>query len=171
MAEEFPENKEARIERQRALERIEEASSGVINLRRINDCVTKEKKRWLEVADYAGPVKGTDIPGKGRSLVTTEDVKKGSLLVVSKAISCAYADETDDVRTLYDLVDETVGRNAELLCKIGTIQALQANPQQAQDVYSLYAGKPPRDVALPDGMTLTNENPHNSRIYYLFEVV
>ncbi|KAH7713021.1 TPR domain protein [Aphelenchoides avenae] len=143
--EEFPENKEARVERQRALARIAEASRGVFDLRKIHNYVNKEKKRRIDVADYAGPVKVTDIPDKGKGLVTKEDVKQ----VVAR---CSSSRRSNEVLILYNIVNETVERNAQLLCKIGIIQALQRNPQQAQDVYSLYAGKLTRDVLIPEGV-------------------
>jgi hypothetical protein len=42
-----------------------------------------------DVADYVGPVEIVDIPGKGKCLIVTANVREGTLMLASKAFAVA----------------------------------------------------------------------------------
>jgi hypothetical protein len=50
---------------------------------------------FFEFPDYIGPVELCDIPGKGKGLVASQDIEKGSLLLASKAFSLTYEPQND----------------------------------------------------------------------------
>ena len=89
------------------------------------------------MADYTGPIKVVDIPGKGKGIVVKEDVKKGTLLLAAKA----YASDFQ-----HDASVDGLGFLGQLV-----IEKLEKNPQTAKDLYALKAGDLSRDVEIPFG--------------------
>eukprot|EP00927_Polykrikos_kofoidii_P065501 TRINITY_DN61250_c0_g1_i1.p1 TRINITY_DN61250_c0_g1~~TRINITY_DN61250_c0_g1_i1.p1 ORF type:complete len:1158 (+),score=275.01 TRINITY_DN61250_c0_g1_i1:154-3627(+) len=50
-----------------------------------NDC--------LDVADFVGPISVVEVPGKGRGLVATENLRQGQLVISCRAIAAAFGME------------------------------------------------------------------------------
>lgn len=83
----------------------------------------------------------SDIPGKGKGLIVTEDVPKGTLVLAEKAFAFASCDDFKGNLTTVDQFGIPAPNFKTLgLLIIETIQKLQRNPQQAKMLYSLYAG-------------------------------
>lgn len=86
-------NARAREDLARSEERMRESSTGVYDMKRIINEVKSGKMR-LDVADYvASSVRVADVAGKSKGFVATEKIKRGTLVVASKAASIAYDSE------------------------------------------------------------------------------
>ncbi|KAH7704106.1 TPR domain protein [Aphelenchoides avenae] len=82
----FPSNEDAQDGLRVANARLNEARSGKYDFESLHmAAMTGETD--VDVADYVGPMEVVDIPGKGKGVVATQDVKKGTLLLVSKAFA------------------------------------------------------------------------------------
>uniref|UniRef100_A0A914DRS6 Uncharacterized protein n=1 Tax=Acrobeloides nanus TaxID=290746 RepID=A0A914DRS6_9BILA len=140
------------VELAKVKSRLHEATTGKYDLRKIYK-KPRQKMQFFDVADYTGPVKVADIPGKGKGLVVTEDVKKGTLLLVSKAYALSY-DKNED-KTLcvgFNMMTKTCVSTTQVHVIIETIQKLKKNPQTAKELYSLYAGDLDRDEKISAGV-------------------
>uniref|UniRef100_A0AC35FFA4 Uncharacterized protein n=1 Tax=Panagrolaimus sp. PS1159 TaxID=55785 RepID=A0AC35FFA4_9BILA len=84
---EFP--KLASVQVKRAADRLNEQNHGKYNFKKMFVDSKKEMPN-LHVADYKGPIEITDIPGKGRGIIATTDIKEGALLVISKPFASGY---------------------------------------------------------------------------------
>lgn len=66
-----------------------------------------------DIADFTGPIKIQNIPGKGRGMIATEEIQPGQLILVSKAFALVF-DEKDNIefninmKTKYFLLIHTV---------------------------------------------------------------
>ncbi|KAH7699132.1 TPR domain protein [Aphelenchoides avenae] len=112
-------------------------------------------ERFLDVADYVGPVEVADIAGKGKGLVATEDVTKGTLLMVSKAFAMSYPDEYAPMVSGFNRVAGTRQSKPDTLNVVKAILTLERNPHRAREVYALYAGTFSRVEVLPEGIVDT----------------
>lgn len=63
---EFPKNDKACAELKKTEERIIESESGRYDIARLYRESADEKKRYLDAADYAGPVQVVTVSGKGK---------------------------------------------------------------------------------------------------------
>jgi tetratricopeptide (TPR) repeat protein len=86
-----------------------------------------------DVADYVGPVKIVDIPGKGKGLIVTADVREGTLLLAVKAV----------------VVAQTAKQEHRLVSEL--VQLLRRNPYRTDELYQLYSGEIPREP-IPSGI-------------------
>uniref|UniRef100_A0A914CFG9 Tetratricopeptide repeat protein n=1 Tax=Acrobeloides nanus TaxID=290746 RepID=A0A914CFG9_9BILA len=123
--------------------------------------LTKSKTRLNEsltgqydmLTDYTGPVEVTDIPGKGKGLVVTQDIKKGTLLFASKAYSMAHEKFMNYPKSQgYNLFTDEVICNTQFGLITETVQKLKRDPGSAKELYALYAGELKRDEMLPNGV-------------------
>ncbi|KAH7731125.1 TPR domain protein [Aphelenchoides avenae] len=135
-------------------ERILESECGQYDFRRMLMQTRHGGQKRLDVADFLGPVEISDVHGKGKGLVASRTIKKGTLLIVSKAFSLACENEWEDGRTFAQV---TVGKandvsKIHLINSIGVIQGLQRNPHRAAELYALYAGDLPRGTNIPEGI-------------------
>ena len=84
-------NSKAREGCEKCLERIRESQTGEYEMKKlIND--VKEGKLRLDVADYlSSSIRiEEDVNSKGKVLMSIEDIKRGTLLTASKAVSIVY---------------------------------------------------------------------------------
>lgn len=82
---------EADAELKRANQRLQEARTGVYDFKSMLEQYLKKEVYHFDVADYeSSKLKVTDIPNKSKGVVAVEDIKKGTLLVVSKAVSAYF---------------------------------------------------------------------------------
>uniref|UniRef100_A0A915CQW1 Uncharacterized protein n=1 Tax=Ditylenchus dipsaci TaxID=166011 RepID=A0A915CQW1_9BILA len=82
----FRHNKEATSYIERTQSRLKE-TKGKYKLGDLYRQAVDNGCQNLDVADYVGPIKVSDLADKGRGVITTRDVVKGTLLLVSKAFS------------------------------------------------------------------------------------
>uniref|UniRef100_A0A915CL16 SET domain-containing protein n=1 Tax=Ditylenchus dipsaci TaxID=166011 RepID=A0A915CL16_9BILA len=150
LSQQYPSNKEAQSELKKTLARFHESEIGQYDLVQLYTLSAKQKVRRLDVADYTGPVCIIDVQGKGKGLVASRDLPKGTLLLVSKAFSIAYKDELPNTAFFgLNLLTRQVDSASQALNVIRTIQTLKCNPEMAGDLYALFAGNLPRDQKIP----------------------
>lgn len=84
----------------------------------------------------------SDISGKGKGLIVTENVSKGTLILVEKAFTITFDDDyKGNMKSINSTRKETMHSfKTHGLNMIETIQALWRNPYKAEMLYSLYAG-------------------------------
>ena len=93
-----------------------------------------------DVADYTGPIEVVDIPGRGKGIVVTKDVKKGTLLLAAKSY-------------VTDFRAHNVGKLVQMI-----FEKLQKNPQSKNELFSLYAGDSfPREESIPTDPKMIEE--------------
>ncbi|KAH7725847.1 TPR domain protein [Aphelenchoides avenae] len=140
LVQEFPANKEGRALLKRAEDRLREWRTGKYDMNRLYTEAIEQGKRNIEIAQFVGSIDTVEIPGKGKGLVASKDVPKGTLLMVSKAIACSSLDDFKD----YDLSCYRCV-NAESKCvllnEIRIAQTMLRNRESAASVYSLWAGE------------------------------
>jgi hypothetical protein len=91
---------------------------------------------------------GSFFTGKG--LIVTEDVPKGTLLLAEKAYAIAFEPTDDSLRThSLNLIGNGMITNSNVLCIIEAIQKLKREPQTANQLYGLYAGKETSNMPMP----------------------
>lgn len=84
-------NSKAKEECKKCQERIRESETGEYNMKRIINDVKAGNKLRLDVADYlSSSIQIEDVRGKGKVLMAIEDIKRGTLLTASKAVSIVY---------------------------------------------------------------------------------
>ncbi len=101
------------------------------------------KEPYLDHATYDSTVEVKNVPGKGRGLFLTHDVKTGDTVLCEKAYGNAFARSKDEATKSPIIIDTnsqrvTAGHHGQLVDLIA--QKLQRNPSQLDEVYQL-AGK------------------------------
>lgn len=91
--------------------------------------------------DYQLPcIKIIDIPNKGKGLITTKSIKKGELIVSSKAISIVYNDECNfNDMNINRLLGETE-MGVVVANKLSLLHKVKNDPFYSKRVYDLYGG-------------------------------
>ncbi|KAH7697506.1 hypothetical protein AAVH_35411 [Aphelenchoides avenae] len=110
LCEKFPANGDAKERVTRAQSRLAESRTSVYDIGKLYE--SKEKGEIdIDVADFMGPVEVVDVHGKGKGIVATQDVKKGTLLMANspEAVAQAVADKLQlrpemaaEINALYD---------------------------------------------------------------------
>lgn len=96
-------NERAREELGRSERRVRESETGDYDIKKLVGDVHAGKLR-LDVADYMSKsIRIEEVSGKRNRLVASEDIKRGELLVASKAISIAYEKECHLEKAALDL--------------------------------------------------------------------
>ena len=89
----FPDSKKlARQELQRVSRRLEEHKFGRYDMNWLYNYAIVQGEKWLDVADYYGPVEVSDLTaaGKGKGLIAQRRIEKGTLLIAEKAFAMTY---------------------------------------------------------------------------------
>uniref|UniRef100_A0A914QK97 SET domain-containing protein n=1 Tax=Panagrolaimus davidi TaxID=227884 RepID=A0A914QK97_9BILA len=134
---EFPDNVSASAQLHRVKDRLAEQNHGKYNFKQMF-IDSKKEKPDLDVGNYKGSIQIADIPGKGRGIIATKDIKEGTLLVVSKPFASGY--KQDFPKNLMSVMPGNPTFPQHILQFINAMQNLQNNPEQAKEVYKLYAG-------------------------------
>uniref|UniRef100_A0A914Z682 SET domain-containing protein n=1 Tax=Panagrolaimus superbus TaxID=310955 RepID=A0A914Z682_9BILA len=134
---EFPKNVTVGGDLKRATARLAEQKYGKYDFKAML-LQSKKQKPQLDVADYVGPIEIANIPGKGRGIVATKNIKEGTLLAVEKAFSSGFSQ--DFPVSLEPVFLGDLSAQAQMLQVIQTMKNLQNNPQKAEELYGLYAG-------------------------------
>ncbi|KAH7660429.1 TPR domain protein, partial [Aphelenchoides avenae] len=144
LCEKFPSNEDAKERLRRAQSRLAESRTGIYDIAKFHE--SREKGEMdIDVADFIGPIEVVDVPGKGKQAVTpkvrkgfvaTQDVQKGTLLMVSKAFAIVDANSTEAIAQ-------------------GVADKLQLRPEMAAEINALYDGNErvpgaPIDQGIPD---------------------
>jgi hypothetical protein len=87
----FPTTKNHKEGLKTAQARLAESKTGKFNIQGFSQKVAEAMARntvcQVDAADYVGPVEIVDIPGKGKGVVVTRDIKPGTLLMASKPLA------------------------------------------------------------------------------------
>ncbi|RUS14758.1 hypothetical protein BC938DRAFT_477237, partial [Jimgerdemannia flammicorona] len=94
----FEGNDEIRGLLRKANERVAEQRFGRYNIVNIVHEARSTSPPILDHAEYIGPVRVAQIPGRGRGVIVTRDVEEGTLLMCCKAFSVAFKNEVKDNR-------------------------------------------------------------------------
>ncbi|KAH7716357.1 hypothetical protein AAVH_16254 [Aphelenchoides avenae] len=129
LCEAFPENDAAKEGLRAAQARLTESRTGNFDFAEFYE-LGEKGIRDIDVADYVGPIKVVDIPGEGKGVVATKDVKKGTLLLVSKAFVIV-----GNWQSIYDVAHAAA-------------EKLKRRPEMAGEINSLYDGSP-REAGVP----------------------
>lgn len=144
----FPNNNEVKIEIERAQARLKEFKTGNYDLTSLYIQAISTSTYKLDASDYTGPIEIIDIEGKGKGVVASRDLVKGTLLLVSKAFSFSIRNMTDEnnnsnksvIMSINLITKRADGDMTQGLNLVETVQTLKCNPQRAKELYSLYAG-------------------------------
>uniref|UniRef100_A0A915D4V8 Uncharacterized protein n=1 Tax=Ditylenchus dipsaci TaxID=166011 RepID=A0A915D4V8_9BILA len=148
----FPSSQDAVVDLTRVQTRLKESRSGIYDLNFLASEAIDKKVFFMDVADYTGPVVIDDIKGKGKGILATKDIEKGTLLMVSKAFSIYCGSEHPDIQLdAFNLISNMPASKTQALNIIKTMQTLLQNPDKAEDFYSLHSGDLSRDVRIPAG--------------------
>uniref|UniRef100_A0A915CRW4 SET domain-containing protein n=1 Tax=Ditylenchus dipsaci TaxID=166011 RepID=A0A915CRW4_9BILA len=148
----FPQSEEAKSFIERTHSRLKETSTGTFDLHELYRQAVQYKCRDLDVADYVGPIEVAEIADKGRGVIATKDIAKGTLLLVSKAFFIAYEDMLDTSLFAINTISDNLDEKTAVLNKIGVMQKLQYNPQMSSDIYDLFAGNDLSDKNISEGV-------------------
>uniref|UniRef100_A0AC35F2E6 SET domain-containing protein n=1 Tax=Panagrolaimus sp. PS1159 TaxID=55785 RepID=A0AC35F2E6_9BILA len=135
----FPKNASAVEQLKRATFRLSEQKDGNYDFKMMYS-ESKKEKADLDVSDFEGPIEIANIPGKSRGIIASEDIKMGTLLVVSKAFASGYSQDFPGLLITVNLIRKDSGTAAQMLQATRAMLNLQYNPQKAKEVYDLYAG-------------------------------
>jgi hypothetical protein len=139
------ENKEAKTELAKSDARISESTSGVFDFENIMRQYLNTENLLFDAADYKSDcIKVTDLTNKSKGVIATENIKKGTLLVVSKAISAVF--HSDMLKSRNFCTKINVASNFHDLNDgsqnfVNTVYSMQSDPQLAKQIYSLYPGR------------------------------
>ena len=89
---------------------------------------------YMNVADYtSNDIKIVELEKNCKGVFAVKPIKKGTLLVVSKAISVSYENEKDDLEipSVMTCIEENT---AKIIIKMDN------DPELAKQIYYLYAG-------------------------------
>jgi hypothetical protein len=136
-------NEEAQIELAKSNERIFESKTGNYDFEKIMTQYLKEN-RLFDVADFKSDcIAVANIPKKSKGVIATENIKKGTLLVVSKAISAVFhsdINKNENLCTKINLVSKRSDFNDGSQNFVNTVYSMQSDPELAKQIYSLYSG-------------------------------
>jgi len=155
-----PDNTEFAEELARCQHRLQEFRHGKYNFVKLYTDTIKNKHQRMDIADYIGPIKVGEIGpmksnGKSKGILATENIKKGTLLIGSKAFSYVDEDLERDKLTVVtaNLIANRVEGHAHSMNIIQTCLKLKDNPDKSEQLYALYAGEDEdRRKAIPEGI-------------------
>lgn len=88
----------------------------------------------------------------GRGVIASKDIKKGTLLAVSKAFASGYQQDAVQPLMSINMISNKADGIANKLQMIRAVDNLRKNPQMTREVYSLYAGDLPLDEEISEGL-------------------
>ena len=107
----------------------------------------------MDVADYqSDQIAIVNIENKSKGILAMDFIQRGTLLVVSKALSAVFHNKTDSRFKSYaelDFSDASFSTREEVFNAIQLSCQMQDNPELCEQVYSLYGGdEQSRDIKL-----------------------
>jgi len=135
-------NKEAKLELNKSNQRLLESQTGNYDFQTLLDQYMKKECFNFDVAEFESPkLSVVDIPNKSKGVIANKDIKKGELLVVSKAISASFKQK--DIKSFsikMDVPRKAISNNDNCENFSNILYKMQSDPRVAKQVYSLYAG-------------------------------
>ena len=132
---------EAENELKSVRDRLNETQSGTYDWNIMIAEAKKSSTPRVDHASYIGPVRIANISNeRGRGLVLTHDVRKGELLLCSKAFQVCYPTEAGLV-TYINMETKLSDKGAQGMLAQKTVQRLMNNPSLARSFFDLYAGQ------------------------------
>jgi len=140
-----PQNKEAQVEIDRTLKRINESKTGNDNFSGLYEQFLKRDELHMDVADFMSEkIAITDIENKAKGVVACEFIEKGTLLIVSKAESAVFHNKSDCSKlkgySKVDYYESSFTGREEMEMITNLAYKMQDNPELAQKMYTLYSG-------------------------------
>ena len=139
-----PKNTEVEIEIKKTKERINESKTGNYNFQALYEQFFKRENLYMDIAEYkSDKTIVTDIKNKSKGVVATEFIKKGTLLLASKAASAIFHTKVDYRKKSYNTVHCSLGsyntkNESENISNL--IYKMQDDPDLASQIYSLFGG-------------------------------
>jgi len=100
-----------------------------------------------EYADFVGPIEVVEVAGKGRGVVATQEISKGTLLLCERAL--VFVDSGSCFETVAsNELQQDFKTDPPSRATFGLVQRMKDDGEFARRVYNLYAGdaeKPPLD--------------------------
>uniref|UniRef100_A0AC34G5Z9 SET domain-containing protein n=1 Tax=Panagrolaimus sp. ES5 TaxID=591445 RepID=A0AC34G5Z9_9BILA len=152
---EFPEHAFASEQLKRATARSCEERSGKFNFKMMHLESIKAAPE-IDVSDYSGPIEIADIPGKGRGIIASKDIQKGTLLAVSKAFSSSHSKDFPGKLISINVIRNAEETAAQMLVIVRAMENILKNPQRAKEVYNLYSGHSTENEQVPDATAHKN---------------
>lgn len=139
-----PKNTEVEIEIKKTKERINESKTGNYNFQALYEQFFKRENLYMDIADYmSNKIMITDVKNKSKGVVATEFIKKGTLLMASKAAVAVFHNKVDyrkkSQNTVFCCEGQFNSKNeTENISSL--VYKMQDDPELAGEIYSLYAG-------------------------------
>jgi len=139
-----PDNEDVQIELKKTNQRINESKYGNYNLESIYEQYFEKNDFNMDIADFkSNKITIKDIENKSKGVVAVDFIRKGTLLLVSKASSAVFHNQIDYRQKSYNSVDYMLDiyklkNETENISKL--VYKMQDDPEFASNIYSLYAG-------------------------------
>ncbi len=134
-----PKNTEVEIEIKKTKERINESKTGNYNFQALYEQFFKRENLYMDIAEYkSNKTTVTDIKNKSKGVVATESIKKGTLLLASKAASAVFHTKVDYRKKSFNTVHCNLGsyntkNESENISNL--IYKMQDDPDLADQIY------------------------------------
>lgn len=130
-------NKRASEELERSEERLRESETGEYNIKRLLKESNAGKLR-LDAAEYVSSlIRIGDVKGKGKGVIANKMIKRGALLIVSKAVSIAYESEIKFPIISTNMITKKVSTPVRNQNMLRIVYKLQHDPHLAKKVLLL----------------------------------
>jgi tetratricopeptide (TPR) repeat protein len=140
----------------RARVRLREQETGLFDVKSLSEAVvaahTRKSISIADASDYVGPIEIVEIEGKGKGVIVTKNVKRGTLLMASKAIAVTAPVPSFGTSFQFGTSTMAISGDAAFWTAAKAVQFLRKNPHRAAEVYSIWAGRSRRDDVIPDGV-------------------
>lgn len=134
-----PLNKEAEIELKRSKERINESQTGVYDFEKLVENIRNGIKE-MDVSEFkSNDIEVASLKDGYKGVIAKRPLKKGTLLVVSKAIGASHSDNSEFYFNV-EINNQKYRQGNGPQHSIKIIKTIQGNPELAKEVYKLYAG-------------------------------
>lgn len=122
-------------------DRLKEEQHGIYDWNAMVHEANKSSTPRLNHATYIGPVRVANISNeRGRGLILTKDVRKGELLLCSKAFEACYPSEAEPV-TYINMETKRDDAPTQGMLTRKILHKLINNPSLVKSFFDLYAGK------------------------------
>lgn len=135
---------DAKVELEKTYERLKERDSGHFNIKGLYEQSFERKELNMDVCDFkSSKIEVADIENKAKGMLAKETIKKGTLIVLSKAATAIFNNKVDYRLKSHDQVQSiarsyTSRHESEAVSEL--IYKMSDDPETSKLIYSLYAG-------------------------------
>jgi len=148
---EFPKDRDVKKMADKVRRRMQEAG-GVFDFFAVDSEDTERAKLGAalggeEYADFVGPIEVVEIAGKGRGVVASHDISKGTLLLCDRALVVAASERRAETVAINERRQQ-LNTDSQIRAVSELVQRMKDDDEFARRVYNLHAGdaeKPPLD--------------------------